>query len=90
MLTFKLRTTGYFYDNYSSHIEMLKSLGFEFDPPKEEGLHGWSATRYTKKDIEPEIEIETLDDLLALRERVRTDIILCENNVLEIYDDYRE
>lgn len=41
-----------------------------------------------KKDIWI-VDIETLEDLLALQKEINEEIILCEN-VIEIYDGYRE
>lgn len=36
-----------------------------------------------------EIEINTLDDLLALKKEVSYDLIICDDGI-EIYDSYRE
>lgn len=42
--------------------------------------------------VDPDVyaDIETLDALLQLRDAVDIDVILLDDNVLEIYDDWRE
>lgn len=44
------------------------------------------------EEVDPDVyaDIETLDALLQLRAAVDIDVILLEDNVLEIYDDWRE
>jgi hypothetical protein len=36
------------------------------------------------------IEINSINDIIALIKEVDTDIIISGNNIIEIYDDYRE
>lgn len=36
------------------------------------------------------VKIESLEDLIALRDEVNVSIIIRLNNSIEIYDDYRE
>jgi len=89
-MKFYLRVCGLFYVKDAPYTETLKSLGFEF---KERGpLRIWNgeAQLIIRGDVQPEIEIKTIDDLMSLMEILDHDLILCDGNVIEIYDDYRE
>ena len=78
-MKFKLRTSGYFY--FVEGKEHLEKLGFKFNSEKYK-------ERYTIIDSYPEIELNTLDDLLNLYDNYGELII--RGNIIEIYDDYRE
>jgi hypothetical protein len=78
-MKFKLSTSGRFYhgDEYQKELE---SLGFKFTPNDYKPFY--------KLDHEPEIEINTLEELIAFRERFG-ELILTDGEI-EIYDNYRE
>jgi len=75
-MKFILSTSGY---SYSSK-EKLEKLGFIFKEVR---------GRWHKSDYEPEIEINTLEDLLEFQSEIGCELIL-DSGSIEIYDDYRE
>jgi hypothetical protein len=79
-MKFKLKTSGYFYKDEDK--EKLLKLGFKFDP------YIFKEYRWTKKDNVPEIEINSLNELVKFMEEWG-DLILSPN-AIEIYDNYRE
>ena len=77
-MKFKLSTTGYFYPQ-EDRRKKLSELGFTFKPSdfKEFSIEG-----------NPEIEIETLDELMDFTKKYGE--IIIDGKSIEIYDDYRE
>ena len=80
----KIRTANDFYNDADK--DSLAKLGFEFKMQTERhgigNYNGWSPQN------EPEIDINTLDELLAMV-RVYGDIVIREDEII-IYDDYLE
>jgi hypothetical protein len=78
-MKFKLSTSGRFYDgdNYQKELE---SLGFKFKPN--------DFRPFYKLDHQPDIEINTLGELMAFCERF--DELILRDSEIEIYDNYRE
>jgi hypothetical protein len=87
-MKFTVTTTDYIYN--IDEAEKLMGLGFEF-----EGSSNASRLRITTKD--PEIEINTIDELMEFVKKFG-DIVVSEplfpekdaNPKIEIYDGYRE
>ena len=77
-MKFKLSTSGHFYPAKDKRTELSK-LGFTFKP-----------SDYREYSIEgtPEIEINTLEELIEFSEKYGGLII--EKGYIEIYDTYRE
>jgi hypothetical protein len=87
MTLFALTTAGFFYEK--DEAKKLEKLGFTFKKFEDEITDD---CRRTKASGSVEIEIDTLDELLAIAKE-HGDIIVSFNEDLpgiEIYDDYRE
>ena len=78
-MKFKLSTSGHFYDR-AKYREQLKKLGFTFQES--------DYREYAITDHEPEIEFNTLDDLIKFSKKFGELIIT--PTTIEIYDNYRE
>ena len=78
-MTFKLSTSGRFYYG-DEHQKELESLGFKFKPN--------DFRPFYMLEHQPEIEINTLEELMAFQKRFG-ELILMDGEI-EIYDNYRE
>ncbi len=74
-MKFTLTTSRNNYEDYPNEIEKLTELGFSFD-------ESW-----IEEDIE--IEINTLEELIELSEKVGFELIVDKNSI-EIYNGWRE
>lgn len=84
-MKFKVKTVDSFYNE--SDKKRLESIGFKFDErnPEFEFPGPWF-----KLSFEPEIEINSLEELQEFA-KTHGDIILGEKfDSIEIYDDYKE
>lgn len=77
-MKFKIKTTGYFYSNEEDR-KRLEQIGFTFEK---------SDYKDFKIKGEPEIEINTLEELIQFGNN-HGEIIVSDGHI-EIYDDYRE
>lgn len=91
-MIFKLKTSGSFYPD-SKDRERLRGLGFSFEIYT--ANHRGAKPKWMMKNIdydeylpEPEIEINSLEELLKFIEE-HGEIILNQERI-EIYDNYRE
>jgi hypothetical protein len=89
-MKFKLSTSCYFYDKDSA--EKLKGLGFEFDEIQQHQRNHLGLSQDYTHDIDitvnPEIEINTVEELVAFSKQWGQLII--NGDSIEIYDDNRE
>ena len=74
-MKFTLSTTCYFYPNEEDRLK-LQEIGFEFE-------HS-----YYLKNKQPEIEINSLEELISFSNKFGAVII--SDGSIEIYDDYRD
>lgn len=78
-MKFTLSTSGIFYPDKAKR-EKLEEIGFTFKPS--------NYKEFTITDIEPEIEINTIDELIQFTAKYGEIIVMGET--IEIYDNYRE
>lgn len=86
----KLTTADYFYSD-GEHKDALEKIGFTFEPTDGVGKWVGAKTRPSSWTIKgsPEVEINTLEDVLALSESVG-DIVISPDREWIIYDGYLE
>lgn len=77
-MKFRLETSKYFY--HDGELSVLEELGFKFLK---------NGPINNKDDYTPSIDINSLDELIALSEKVGFPLVF-DNSSIEIYDDYRE
>ena len=81
-MRFELCTAGWRYDE--AQQKRLEHLGFEFVGADDEyGPHK------NLRQVGPFIDINTLEELMAFREHVGSDLVLGDETIT-IYDDYME
>lgn len=88
-MKFELREAKHlFVKNKEPEVNMLRSLGFEFEELEEpmRAVGGEYKYRTTGKN---QIEIDTLEDLLNLMDKCDYDLILSKDSIT-IYNDYVE
>lgn len=78
-MKFVVSTTGFFYPGEKDRLK-LQEIGFEFEPS--------NFLDFRKTSKKPEIEINSLEDLIFFSNKFG-DLII-SNGCIEIYDDYRE
>lgn len=84
-MKFTLTTTEDIYDINSPEIERLKILGFSFS--EEKGIFDSSRPIMSIKSS-PDIEINTLEELIKLKELFGP--LILQDQEIEIYNGYRE
>lgn len=95
-MQFRLTTSTWLYGRgpeVASYVTVLRSLGFQFEPPKSSHVVQRYPGCLTKMEQEPPtLEIATLEELLALQQQLGQDLILSSKDglALEIYDGRRE
>lgn len=81
-MRFELSTSSYSYFSSDKGVEKLEKLGFKFEK-----------NQRCLKDVsisgEPEVEINSLEELLDLQKELVAPLIIYENTI-EIHDNYRE
>lgn len=82
-MRFKLITSGSHYTK--TEKSKLETLGFEFD---ETVTGSWGGSSFTKRGKDIEIEIHTIEELLALVKNFGE--IIVHEDLLQIYDNYIE
>ena len=68
--------------------DKYESIGFKFSAPEKSKYDArWFCHQL---DYTPEIEIQTMEDLMGFAKEWGPIVIDAEDNSIEIYDDYRE
>jgi hypothetical protein len=80
-MKFKITTTGWSYSK--EDVKLLTQLGFKFDKANTQGM-------YLIDNKIPEIEINTLEELLELSNNFGQLIVDAVDETIEIYDNWRE
>ncbi len=78
-MKFTLSVSGDFYEK-EDEINKLKEVGFTFNPDRH---------RFQVNDNSPEIEINTLEELMQFVNKFGN-VIVKKSNSIEIYNSYRE
>lgn len=82
-MKFTLTTTAYFYDD--AEAEKLKTLGFRFEELRRSERDIFPpCTWHIDRDYNPEIEINSLEELIAFQKKCGK--IIINGNDIEIYD----
>jgi hypothetical protein len=85
-MKFQLSVVNGFYSPREHHqVEILKSLGFQFQP-----LLGEMSRQYNvcvDRELLPTIEIHTLEELMALVRKVQCEVIVDESEI-RIYNGH--
>lgn len=84
-MKFELCTVGRFYDWDDPKVSKLKALGFKFEKDTEV-YHGKEWNSWYKLDGTVEIEINSLDELMAFV--LNWGEIIIDKDSITIYDDY--
>ena len=82
-MKFELKVTDRSYRENNPFVEILKDLGFTFSENKV--LHDFLTV-----EENPHIEINTLEELMELKDKVENELVITGDNKIEIYNDYRE
>lgn len=81
-MKFTVTTAGYFYD--ASKLSKYESIGFTFKDYKDH------SDRVVIDNREVEVELSTLDDLMAFSENFGQLVVSNDPPNITIYDDYLE
>jgi len=78
-MKFELSTSGYFYPDEAKRVK-LEEIGFTFKPSY--------FMEYKITDVKPEIEINTIDELIQFTAKYGE--IIVSGETIKLYDDYLE
>ena len=81
-MKFTVTTAGYFYD--ASKLSNYESIGFTFKDSKDH------SDRVVIDNDEVEVELNTLDDLMAFSDKFGQLVVSNDPPSIAIYDDYME